>query len=545
MKPRLKSWRLGSVASNVLLPWLLLLLLAFALTGYRFQQSTVAEAMEAHNALHRRAVLLATQLRFMAQERWSNALAYETTRDPQQLVELKKSQIVTGRAIEALEHLFADGDVRHSRDLKNTADQAQALLHGYRAIRVEHIRLYDQFIDAIHAEDVDHQTKLISLLSDKVLLVRAALDDLAAYHIKTEQSVVAEQQAMLRHADQIFFGLLVTLILAGLVLSRFQTLAIVHPLNDLTLAARKIAAGEPADFSQFKGKGEIGELGNAFAQMVSALQETHNELSAQKDQLALAYAEVEDKVKRRTAELSRRSEELEVANKDLEGFSYSVSHDLRAPLRAIDGFIGILKEDYGPTLDAEASRLFGIVGDNARKMGQLIDDILAFSRAGRLELERTHVDMNSLVDEIWLELSAQQTGRVVEFSRGDLPAVFGDPRALRQVWQNLLDNAFKFTRDRNPAQIEVSAHQKDGLIWFSIQDNGAGFNENYGHKLFGLFLRLHGMEEFDGTGVGLAIVKRFVQKHGGEVAAEGQVGAGATFRFSLPANTVGHIAAKG
>ncbi|MEO8409665.1 MAG: ATP-binding protein, partial [Propionivibrio sp.] len=213
-------------------------------------------------------------------------------------------------------------------------------------------------------------------------------------------------------------------------------------------------------------------------------------------------------------------------------------HDLRAPLRAIDGFIGILKEDYGSTFDAEALRLFGIVGDNARKMGQLIDDILALSRAGRQALERTQVNMNALVDEVWSDLAELRAERNVEFQRGELPTVFADPHALRQVWQNLLDNALKFSRDSNPARIEVSAERQGGQFWFAVKDNGAGFNGNYVGKLFGLFVRLHGMDEFDGTGVGLAIVKRFVQKQGGEVAAEGQIGVGATFRFSLPTTPV-------
>ncbi len=234
--------------------------------------------------------------------------------------------------------------------------------------------------------------------------------------------------------------------------------------------------------------------------------------------------------------LQQRTAELEVANKDLESFSYSISHDLRAPLRAIDGFIAILQEDYAEHLDAEGQRLFGIVSANARKMGHLIDDILALSRAGRLELAPTPVDMNVLVAEVWDSLAEQRGERAIAFQPGELPTVWGDPRALRQVWQNLLGNAIKFTRDRQPARIEVSAERQDDLIWFSVKDNGAGFRRAYQDKLFGLFQRLHGVEEFEGTGVGLAIVKRFIDRHGGQVQAEGEVGAGATFRFGLPAN---------
>jgi PAS domain S-box-containing protein len=234
------------------------------------------------------------------------------------------------------------------------------------------------------------------------------------------------------------------------------------------------------------------------------------------------------------AEVDARTADLKASNGDLEAFAYSVSHDLRAPLRAIDGFVAILLEDYAPSLDAEGRRLFGIVQENARKMGGLIDDILAFSRASRLALEVATVDMNALVDEAWAGLAEARGKRAIEFRRADLPPVAGDPRALRQIWQNLLGNAVKFSRGREPAVIEVGGEAKDGLIWYWVRDNGAGFNPDYAAKLFGLFQRLHSQDEFEGTGVGLAVVKRFVDKHGGRVEAEGALDAGASFRFGLP-----------
>ena len=233
-------------------------------------------------------------------------------------------------------------------------------------------------------------------------------------------------------------------------------------------------------------------------------------------------------------DVTRRTAELQASNADLEAFSYSVSHDLRAPLRAIDGFIAILDEDYGPRLDEEGHRLFGIVQDNARKMGRLIDDILTFSRAGRLEMEVTEVDMNALVDEVWQALAEQRGQRKIEFHRDELAPCRGDLRALRQIWLNLLANAIKFSRGRDPAVIGVYAEPGDDLNWYAVRDNGAGFKPDYVGKLFGLFQRLHGMDEFEGTGVGLAIVKRFVQKHGGQVGAKGVPDGGATFRFALP-----------
>lgn len=232
--------------------------------------------------------------------------------------------------------------------------------------------------------------------------------------------------------------------------------------------------------------------------------------------------------------VAERTDQLQAAYTDLESFSYSVSHDLRAPLRAIDGFAAILREDYAPQLDDEGKRLFQVVSDNARKMGQLIDDILAFSRAGRLELLVTTLDMNALAEEVWQGLEPQRTGRSIEFRLTALPTAFGDPAAIRQVLQNLLANALKFTRGCEPARIELGGEQVNGESIFYVRDNGAGFDMAYANRLFGLFQRLHGMDEFDGTGVGLAIVKRFVTKHGGRVWAEGKPAEGATFWFTLP-----------
>jgi signal transduction histidine kinase/CheY-like chemotaxis protein len=249
---------------------------------------------------------------------------------------------------------------------------------------------------------------------------------------------------------------------------------------------------------------------------------------------ALYHKRAELAIARLNQELSQRAAELESANRDLENFSYSVSHDLRAPLRAIDGFIAILSEEQAERLDGEGRRMFGIVAENARKMGSLIDDILTFSRAGRLPLEYLETDMAAMVRDVWLGLAKPAGGRAVELRLGPLPAAVCDPRAIRQVWQNLLDNAIKFTRDRNPAIIEVTAVPDGEWLCYTVQDNGVGFNDAYVGKLFVLFQRLHGMDEFEGTGVGLAIVKRFVQKHGGEVRATGIPDQGARFSFRLP-----------
>jgi PAS domain S-box-containing protein len=237
---------------------------------------------------------------------------------------------------------------------------------------------------------------------------------------------------------------------------------------------------------------------------------------------------------RDVAEMKKIETELRQANADLESFSYSVSHDLRAPLRAIDGFSAILREYYAAQLDVEGQRLFQVVSDNAKKMGKLIEDILFLSRANRYEMLINLIDMKALVQEVWDGLATDRTGRVIDFRLTDLPAACADTSALREVLQNLLGNAIKFTRGREPAIIEMAGYVEGKENIYFVRDNGVGFDMAYANKLFGLFQRLHSMTEFEGTGVGLAIVKRFIIKHGGRVWAEGKPGEGATFWFSLP-----------
>jgi light-regulated signal transduction histidine kinase (bacteriophytochrome) len=231
--------------------------------------------------------------------------------------------------------------------------------------------------------------------------------------------------------------------------------------------------------------------------------------------------------------VQERTAELEAANKELESFSYSVSHDLRAPLRAIAGFAAILREDFGGELPAEALRLFQRIEGNAERMGELIDDLLELSRAGRAGLERHPVNMRSLVDSVLRDLQRERAGAQVEI--GDLPAATGDATLLRQVWQNLIGNALKFSARAAAPRVEIGGARANGRTEYYVRDNGAGFDPRYADKLFGLFQRLHAAAEFEGTGVGLAIVQRIVHRHGGEVSAEGAPERGATFRFSLPA----------
>ncbi len=237
--------------------------------------------------------------------------------------------------------------------------------------------------------------------------------------------------------------------------------------------------------------------------------------------------ELEQRVAERTAA-------LQSANTELESFSYSVSHDLRTPLRAIDGFSKMLLEDYAGKLDAEGRRLLNVVRDSTTKMSQLIDDILAFSRIGRQELATAEVDMNALVREALEQLEPAMAGRDIKIDIEPLPPAHGDRAMLLRVWINLLDNAVKFTKPKPSAAIAVGARSAPGETVYYVKDNGVGFDMQYVKKLFGVFQRLHKSEQFPGTGIGLAIVKRIIERLGGRVAAEGKPDEGATVYFALP-----------
>lgn len=235
-------------------------------------------------------------------------------------------------------------------------------------------------------------------------------------------------------------------------------------------------------------------------------------------------------------ELSEQAEKLADANDELEAFAYSVSHDLRVPLRAIDGFSRIMVEDYEDELDEEGIRLLNIIRDNTKKMGQLIDDILLLSRAARQDMNSTKIDMKSLAQSVYNDFSNQTENRNINLTIDELPATYGDRALIYQVYTNLIGNAIKFTSKKDPAEIIVGYEDKKGEYVFFVSDNGAGFNMKYINKLFGLFQRLHSPEEFEGTGVGLTIVQRIVKRHDGKVWGEGEVDNGATIYFSLPKN---------
>ena len=283
----------------------------------------------------------------------------------------------------------------------------------------------------------------------------------------------------------------------------------------------------------------IGELILASTEAAAFQGEDRDIAREVADQLAVSIqqARLREELQRYTAELEQRVAErtaqLEASNKELEAFAYSVSHDLRAPLRAIDGFSRILLTKYAPELTEEARRYLELVSTNSQEMGQLIDDLLSFSRLSRQDLVKQLVEPAAIVRLVVDELLKDQEGRKIEVTVGELPGCYADPALLKQVFVNLLSNALKFTGQRETACIEVGHQTQDGRQVYFVKDNGVGFDMQYAHKLFAVFQRLHRAEEFEGTGVGLAIVQRIISRHGGQIWAEAQVDKGATFFFTL------------
>ncbi len=273
----------------------------------------------------------------------------------------------------------------------------------------------------------------------------------------------------------------------------------------------------------FDSTGEfIGYIGHCFD--VTAQRKAEEEIRT-------LNAQLEQRVRERTVQ-------LEEANRELEAFAYSVSHDLRAPLRAVDGYSRILLEDYKSSLDDEGKRVCDALSKGARTMGRLIDDLLAFSRVGRVEMRSVVVDMTALVRSIYMELTTTEDRERIDFNLSSLPTAPGDPGLIKQIWVNLLGNALKFSSRKVRAVITVEGEKKEGETVYTIRDNGAGFDMAYVNKLFGVFQWLHSTREFDGTGVGLAIVQRIVQRHGGRVWAEGEKEKGGGLSFYVERNLI-------
>ncbi|MDB5223077.1 MAG: cph1 5, partial [Chitinophagaceae bacterium] len=300
-----------------------------------------------------------------------------------------------------------------------------------------------------------------------------------------------------------------------------------HLQNEENEIIKKILTGEiikPYETERLRKDGEIISVSLTISPIKDS---TGNIIGASK-----ICRDITEK-KKTEMQLGENFRKLESANSELEAFSYSVSHDLRAPLRAVNGYARMLKRQYENQLDSEAVRLMNNIMNNSKKMGQLIDDLLSFSRTGRKELVKMNIRMQDIVTNICSELKNEQGDRNIEFHIGELSPAQADNIAIKQVWLNLISNAIKYSKLKDTAIIEIGSEIKGEEIIYYIKDNGAGFDMRYADKLFGVFQRLHSEEEFEGTGVGLALVQRIISKHGGRVWGEGKVNGGATFFFTL------------
>ena len=346
---------------------------------------------------------------------------------------------------------------------------------------------------------VNRRTGIASDRLNDALQLALGNVNLAALRLSELQAdeVRAARGEVLRTSFFLVLAMLVILVAYMLVFRKL----VLAPIRRLQGATDRIAGGDLEHRVGLGSKDEFGELGRRFDHMAGELQVSRNRMIA--------------------------------ANKELEAFAYSVSHDLRAPLRGMDAFSRILMEKYASNMEEDARHCLQMIRGNAQQMGRLIDDLLAFSRLGQQPLRKERVDQNALVRAVIESLQAERQGRRIDLTVEDLPAAEADPRLLKQVWVNLIGNALKYTRGRDPALIRIGSQMREGGTVYYVQDNGVGFDMRYAHKLFKVFQRLHRAEDYEGTGVGLAIVQRIIGRHGGRIWPQASKNQGAAFYFIL------------
>jgi signal transduction histidine kinase len=376
------------------------------------------------------------------------------------------------------------------------------------------------------------RTEIHEFENGEVALVRLIVfkgKPVATMYIRSDLQAVKDVE---RNFTLIIAAVFVLSLFATIWISSFARRSIAEPIVRLAATARIVLSEK--NYSVRASSMETSMTGER--NEVAVLISTFNEMLAQIQERDAALGEAHDRLEQ---QVQLRTAQLNTANADLESFSYSVSHDLRAPLRHISAFSQMLNEDHGSKMDAEGQRLLSRIQTAVKNMGQLIDDLLKMAQIGRKELVRSATDLNLVLKEVLADIEPECKGRQIDWHIGDLSPWDCDPGLVKQVFANLISNAVKYSRQREVAVIEIGQIKQDGTLVIFVRDNGAGFDERYTHKLFGVFQRLHKAEDFEGTGVGLSTVQRIIKKHGGEIWAKGEVEKGATFFFALSAKPRG------
>ncbi len=371
--------------------------------------------------------------------------------------------------------------------------------------------------------------------SSHVVLVREILSEghpIGFVYLKADLREI--DQRLKRYATIAFSVLMLSLLAAMLVSSNFRK-SVASPIVELAETAQRVSKEKNYQIraAQTGGQDELSVLVESFNEMLEQIQERDNALQRARDELEQRVSDRTHDLTVANQQLSERTHELMSANRELEAFSYSVSHDLRGPLEALNGFTYVLLKKYGPSFDSQTRELIEHIRNSGRRMSELIDDLLNLSRVTTSVLHREQIDLSSLSRSIMDDLCRREPGRQVEFVAPKTADALADVSLMRIVLENLLGNAWKYTSQHGHARIEFGEAQKNGQTAFFVKDDGTGFDPQSANRLFQPFQRLHSMAEFPGSGIGLATVKRIIQRHGGQVWAEGATGQGATFFFTV------------